>query len=513
MKRRTAQWILTPVLAAALAFAPFVGASPTVHAATPQVAATQTPISVYVDGKRLALTQAPYESAGSTLVPMKAIFNALHVTNIVWEQSSKTLIARKDRLTITMQVGSKSAIVNGKTYKLNAPVTVRNGTTFIPLRFVGETLGANVLWDAKARKVTITSQEAQFAALQKQWEQERASHLKTTAQIVQENDEKIVMITTDFGLGSGVVIGENEILTNYHVMDGATKATALTVDQETFEVAGVVASSEKNDLAIIRTKKPLNIEPVDLNWDYDFEKGDSVIAIGSPLGVQNTASDGIISNITFDGSVEYIQFSAPIDHGSSGGGLFNQYGELIGITSAGYDDTNADLNFAVSIYHIAELLDEYDAHPDAKPAFLPSKLPATLKGASMEEIKAVMDKYFSSIQTSYETAALTNWTVKRDEKGWFVFEAKIDPTFYLVYGEQTSHQLGTWALNTGYELKRMLPGETIQMTINFEQTVEFEPRGYKQEEVTALGDNKWRVAFPVIEYQAKTTPLLKVRSS
>nr|WP_272898790.1 stalk domain-containing protein [Paenibacillus sp. MMS18-CY102] len=496
-----------------MAFAPFVGASPTVHAAAPQVVSTQTPISVYVDGKKLSLSQSPYETAGTTFVPMKAIFNALQVTNIVWEQSSKTLIVRKDRFTITLQVGSKTAIVNGKTYKLAAPVEVRNGTTFIPLRFVGEALGADVKWNAKERKVTITSLEAQYAAQQKQWEQERASHLKTTAQIVQQNDIKVVMITTDFGLGSGVVIGENEILTNYHVMDGATKGTVLTADQETFEVAGVVASSEKNDLAIIKTKKPLYIEPVELNWDYDFEKGDSVIAIGSPLGIQNTASDGIISNITFDGSVEYIQFSAPIDHGSSGGGLFNQYGELIGITSAGYDDTNADLNFAVSIYHIAELLGEYDENPDVKPAFLPSKLPATLKGASMEEIKAVMDKHFSSIQTTLETAELKDWTVKRDDKGWLVFEAKIDPTFYLVYGNKTSDQLGTWALNTGYELKRMLPGEMIQMTINFEQTVEFEPRGYKQEEVTALGDNKWRVAFPVIEYQAKTTPLLKVRVS
>ena len=73
--------------------------------------------------------------------------------------------------------------------------------------------------------------------------------------------------------------------------------------------------------------------------------GDKAYAIGSPRGLENTFSSGEISQLRDD---NIIQISVPIDHGSSGGALINEYGEAIGITSAGLDYSGANLNFAVS---------------------------------------------------------------------------------------------------------------------------------------------------------------------
>jgi serine protease Do len=76
------------------------------------------------------------------------------------------------------------------------------------------------------------------------------------------------------------------------------------------------------------------------------EVGEKVYTIGSPLGLENTFSSGEISQLRED---NLIQINAPIDHGSSGGALINEYGEVIGITTAGIESSGANLNFAVDI--------------------------------------------------------------------------------------------------------------------------------------------------------------------
>lgn len=516
MKQHFAKWVIASTLAASVAVAPLTsGGALTAHAATTQQAAVQSGITVYLDGQKLSLAQAPYLRNGLTFVPMSAIFKALDAS-VTWEQSTKTIISRKDGSTISLQIGSKTATLNGQSVKLAAPAEIVNGTTYVPLRFIGEALGAVVSWQAAERKVVITSEEALIAKEQEQYEQDRASKILTTAQNVALNDEKVVMIETDLGQGSGVVVGPNEILTNYHVMNEASSAEAYDVEGRTFEIEGVVASNESDDLVIVKTKTALNIEPVTFASSYTINKGDSVVAIGSPLGLQNTATDGIISNIIPDVDVTYIQISAPIDHGSSGGGLFNQYGELVGINTLGYDDVNMDINFAVSVDDVLDLIVDYISKPEQTPKFIPSKLPESLKDLSTDQLAAFMKKNYSVIQTtasatSDSSAALTDWTVKRDDKGWLVFEANIDPIFYLLYGEKVKDQLSLWAFNTGYELRTRLADETIRIVLHFDRVVDFEPQGYAQGEVTALGDGKWRLQYPVLDYQGKTSAVIKLR--
>lgn len=82
-------------------------------------------------------------------------------------------------------------------------------------------------------------------------------------------------------------------------------------------------------------------------------RGQKVVAIGSPLGLFNSVSDGIISGFRDIDGHSMIQFTAPTSHGSSGGALLNLYGELIGILTAGFDN-GQNLNLAVDIKTISQ---------------------------------------------------------------------------------------------------------------------------------------------------------------
>ncbi|RAP77094.1 stalk domain-containing protein [Paenibacillus montanisoli] len=509
--------VLLSVLSAGLVLAPLsihgtstaeAASAPTqTYAANSQAGAT----SVVIDGKKLSLSPSPTALKGTTFVPMRAIFTALKAS-VTWEPATKTIIAVKGRTTITLQLGSKKAVKNGKAIALTAAPQQLKGATMVPLRFIAEALGADVQFNPTKGTIAITSAEALLKKRQEaeeKAEQAKKPQVLTTSQIVAKNDGKVVMIMTDTAQGSGVVIGKDEILTNYHVIADAAEGKALLLSGKEIELQGIVGYNEQHDLAIVKTKTPLNIAPVEIG--VGAEKGDHVVAIGSPLGFQNTISDGVISNITYDGA-QYYQISAPIDHGSSGGGLFNDYGELIGITAAGIESTQADLNFAVSSTNILMLKYDLEESPPKKIEFLPNRLPDTLKGESLETIKELFEDEFSEIETLAGTTLLGQIDITRDAQGWLVISAQIDPTFYMVSGHESSEHMRMWALNTGYELRRMLPDDTIQLTVYYDQEFSFEPRGFAPGEVTSAGNGKWRVRFPVISYQGKDKVFVSVRA-
>ncbi|MFC5648290.1 stalk domain-containing protein [Paenibacillus solisilvae] len=517
LKSKLKHKLLLSVLAAGLLAAPLPGLTDQTAAAAPKaaVSAAQTDrISVFIDGKKLALTPAPVMLKGTTVVPMRTIFTALKAA-VTWEPATRTIFAVKGNTTVTLQLGSSQAYKNSKAVKLALPPQQIHGSTMVPLRFVAEALGADVQVDA-AHTVRITSAEALLKQAQEKEAAQAALAEKlaeeaalTTRENIDLNDDKVVMINTDIAQGSGVIIDKNQILTNFHVMQGASEGNVVLLNGKTIEIQGIVGYDEDSDLAVIQTKSPLNVEPVTIG--VSARKGEHVVAIGSPLGLQNTASEGIISNILNDGNQTY-QISVPIDHGSSGGGLFNDQGELIGITSSGVDSTNADLNFAVSVNNIYSLIYQIEDEPAEKIEFLPSDLPDSLEGASTDEIRSLLEKHFAEIQTSQGTTELKRFEVTRDSKGWLVISAVIDPAFYMVYGNSSNDDLRYWAINTGYELTKRLPKDTIQLTVYYDQVFSFEPRGYAPGEVTAIGDGTYRVRYPVIDMQGKEKMIVKVRT-
>ncbi len=156
------------------------------------------------------------------------------------------------------------------------------------------------------------------------------------------------------GTGSGFFLNSSGLaVTNHHVLDGAARAVITTSDtKQKYEVKGVYDFDEKNDWAVMQVDGT-GFASLEIGSMDTVQGGATVFAIGSPIGLQNTISQGLISNPDreLDG-VHYIQTSAPISHGSSGGALINKYGQVIGITSAGFTD-GQNLNLAMPISVIA----------------------------------------------------------------------------------------------------------------------------------------------------------------
>ena len=155
--------------------------------------------------------------------------------------------------------------------------------------------------------------------------------------------------------GSGIMIGQNGyILTNNHVVAGGGVYYSVRIENEekTYETDEVVKYNGVLDLAIIHIDRTLTPLPV-YGGEKALVRGQKVVAIGSPLGMFNSVSDGIISGFRDFDSVSMIQFTAPVSHGSSGGALLNLYGEVIGIITAGIDQ-GQNINLAVG-YEFIEI--------------------------------------------------------------------------------------------------------------------------------------------------------------
>lgn len=169
----------------------------------------------------------------------------------------------------------------------------------------------------------------------------------TVQEIVSLNDDKVVLLKGDGSQGSGVLLSKSLVLTNEHVISNNPNMKAVFINGAEVKIEGVVVKDKNKDLALVKLASPVNVKPVRLGTVNNSKKGESVVAIGSPVGLQNSVSQGLISGFRVEGGVKFIQTTASISFGSSGGGLFNTKGELIGITSSGIYGT--DLNFAVSI--------------------------------------------------------------------------------------------------------------------------------------------------------------------
>lgn len=113
-------------------------------------------VSVFVDGNRLNFDQPPVMVGGRTLVPLRGIFEALGAT-VVWDAPTRTVRAQRDTTNIELMLGSTRATVNGQLVTLDVPAQSVGGRTMVPLRFIGEALGADVEWRAATRTVLITS--------------------------------------------------------------------------------------------------------------------------------------------------------------------------------------------------------------------------------------------------------------------------------------------------------------------------------------------------------------------
>ncbi|MEY6432239.1 DegQ family serine endoprotease [Thioalkalicoccus limnaeus] len=155
-------------------------------------------------------------------------------------------------------------------------------------------------------------------------------------------------------LGSGFIISsDGDVLTNAHVVDGATEIIVRTSDRREF-VATVVGSDKRSDIALLKIDGE-DLPFVRLGSSDDLKVGEWVLAIGSPFGFEHSATAGIVSakgrNLPSDNYVPFIQTDVAINPGNSGGPLFNLDGEVVGVISQIYSRTGGfmGLSFAIPI--------------------------------------------------------------------------------------------------------------------------------------------------------------------
>ena len=169
----------------------------------------------------------------------------------------------------------------------------------------------------------------------------------------------VVQIETDQGLGSGIVFdGAGDIVTNYHVVAGASSYTVTLSDGRRF-TAGLVGTYQGDDLAVVRIRAA-GLKPAAFADSSKLDVGDLVLAIGNPLGLRSSVTDGIISALRSgvpegNGVVlpEVIQTSAAINPGNSGGALVDLDAQVIGIPTLGVSDPQlggqaAGIGFAIA---------------------------------------------------------------------------------------------------------------------------------------------------------------------
>ena len=163
-------------------------------------------------------------------------------------------------------------------------------------------------------------------------------------------------------LGSGVVMPCGDVATNYHVIEAASRLSVVYKGVE--YIAKPKYTDNSNDVAVLSVQG-LDAPKAELCENRQLKVGERVYAIGSPHGLEQSLSDGIISGFREYEGVRYIQTTAPISCGSSGGGVFNDEGQLVGLSTF-YLNESQQLNFAVPVEFVSDLVKRQGRPPVIK---------------------------------------------------------------------------------------------------------------------------------------------------
>lgn len=202
--------------------------------------------------------------------------------------------------------------------------------------------------------INLIRHENHSEAIRRELSYEALAKLSTSIVMIEVKNQA----GESYASGSGVVIHEaGFILTNFHVVKGGVLfGVKFENDDQIYTTNRVIKYHSDYDLAIIKVERSCKSLP--LFRGSQVVRGQKVVAIGSPLGLFNSISDGIISGFREFEFMRMIQFTAPTSHGSSGGALLNLYGELIGICTAGFDG-GQNLNLAVDYETIQRFAGSY----------------------------------------------------------------------------------------------------------------------------------------------------------
>ncbi len=304
------------------------------------------------------------------------------VRDFIGQESSERLIRMKNALQL-MAIASMLLLVTGGPYAAGEVIRLKTGHSLEGdvLKEQSEAIYVDIGIDVirvplnqiQSRTADEESTPAAVEAVtDKRLYQTASLPRKSIRELAEEFGEGVVLIETPGGLGSGFIVHASGFcVTNYHVVEKETRI-AVTIfhrgangefNRRRIDDIRIVALNPYFDLALLQIpeQKDLRLRPVSLAKDRELQDGEEVFAIGNPLGLVRSISQGIVStrNRNIKGLV-YIQTTADINPGNSGGPLFNSRGEVVGVTNMKLLFAEG-LGFAIPVPYLKLFLDNHEA--------------------------------------------------------------------------------------------------------------------------------------------------------
>lgn len=273
---------------------------------------------------------------------------------------------------VAAAVAATEVITLNDGQRIDAPIIRQNTETVIvdlgydvlriPRRHVREIAAAETSSDADSSGQAVATDDLYST---------RDMPPRSVKQLAERFGEGVVLVSSPSGRGSGFFISpEGYLLTNFHVIENETKLAVTIFRQigrefkrEKVEEVDIIATNPFLDMALLRIELPEQYKPVILylSGEDRVRDGDAVFAIGNPLGLERSVSEGIVSrrNRALQGLL-YIQTTTQINPGNSGGPLFNRRGQVVGVTNMKIP-FGEGLAFAIPIRYAIDMLRNRDA--------------------------------------------------------------------------------------------------------------------------------------------------------
>jgi hypothetical protein len=178
----------------------------------------------------------------------------------------------------------------------------------------------------------------------------------TIPDIAERAKSSIVVVETPLGIGTAFAVAPGVFATNLHVVAGADRIVLRITEARRVDVSTVIAFDPEHDLALLEASTARDLPALALGNDTALRAGDGVIAVGTPQGLDASVSTGIVAAVReVNPNLTVLQITAPISPGSSGGPLFDDGGQVVGVTTM-LLIRGQNLNFAVPARYIKALL-------------------------------------------------------------------------------------------------------------------------------------------------------------
>jgi S1-C subfamily serine protease len=398
---------------------------------------------------------------------------------------------------LSVQINTMVIKINGKNQTVENYLV--NNAVYCSLKSLATLLGRTYGYDVKTKTVSLTDKAA--APVRKLLTKEEVSVKNVSIVKVVEYNTNGNMI----GSGSGFIISaDGKVVTNYHVVNMTTAMEVVTAGNKTYKVKGVLGYNVAKDLAVLQLDTADVLPFVNLGDSAGVKLGEDVVAIGYPLGIQNTVSFGNISSISASlgrkGSNDF-QITSPISSGSSGGALFNMYGEVVGVTFAQIQQ-GQNMNFAIPINDLKPLL---TVSALKTPVEVIREVYPTL---SYE----IMASYLASCYAPYEVnktmLSFSNIFLEDNEENAATLDVNIhlyDDNFSSLMDVLTNNKKAdaeTWVKDILNEVKLYYPKKNCSLIVYLYDEYTVKPTDFPDTEITYNSSTgKYEVSSLILSFQ------------